>query len=105
MLILLLSKYNKKICIFRFSRGEDIKDTQKSISCLAWHYNDPNKLCSAYEKYNYKLIKLNFRGRGVEHTIVVYDINRALKGSIREQQISIFETNLSEKIFGVTWFK
>lgn len=45
------------------------------------------------------------RGRGVEHTIVVYDINKTRKGSIREHQISIFETNLSEKIFGVSWFK
>uniref|UniRef100_A0A915EFM5 Uncharacterized protein n=1 Tax=Ditylenchus dipsaci TaxID=166011 RepID=A0A915EFM5_9BILA len=60
------------------------------------------------------------RGRGVDHTLVVYDLNRASTKSSREplafeesfvnhqakshSYSTIFETNLSEKIFAVSWF-
>ncbi|KAI1731887.1 zinc-ribbon like family domain-containing protein [Ditylenchus destructor] len=69
----------------KFSRGEDIRDTrdkaaQRNIFCLAWHPGDNTKLCSAYE-----------RGRGSDHTLVVYDINRHQQTASRVIPVSNFE--------------
>lgn len=37
--------------MFRALRGDEIRDTQKAIACLAWAHNEP-KLAAAYERYS-----------------------------------------------------
>lgn len=50
------------------------------------------------------LLSCFFRGRGVDHTVVVYDLNRGARNT-RDIQSTTFEANVSEKVYGISWFK
>lgn len=74
---------------------------------MSWHYYDNNKFSLTYERLVclfLNFFKIFFRGRGVDHTVVVYDMNRGAKNT-RDIQSTTFEANVSEKIYGISWFK
>uniref|UniRef100_A0A914C7W7 protein O-GlcNAcase n=1 Tax=Acrobeloides nanus TaxID=290746 RepID=A0A914C7W7_9BILA len=71
--------------------GEEVRETQKSIICLAWHPIVKSHLCSVFE-----------RGRGLEHAVVVYDMNRNNRTS-RDIPIN-FESTIGERCYSAVWF-